>query len=682
MIDILFISLWFYWYHITLQNTLCPPNVQKYCMEGRQGFNQVINGQYVYAGCHLNNAYFKNQNVNKDVYAYIYVKYDGTTSIIIGGDYKSSLSYAYCEEETFADCSNCTWFISYYRYSDDKGTFDTSVYFGPNCSYALNTPSLCQESVNFASNVSISVAFDSSNISGVYAIVGCYDSQPSFKKEPSHNDGSTVSYLYYDYETTAYYISNEQGSISNLTIQCDMTNDTISNCLFFEPSVDYNVTIHFQNADGIKFILFCGLPIAAIFFVASCFFVCKFICKDRTEESTDSQISRNKTADIELQVRENKRAGNTEQKVLKSTGNKEERSPKKYSCKFIAKCIFVFIIKPSLEIYDYYTDIVVAIGWLNFYGLRNGTQCRVNNDNYAYSLIICSTIGFVSGIIGHAYSVRHSYCSKKRISYQSLNNLHQRRVNYFVLIKMFIEDAASMVILFSVAANEVSIIDMFWYFSYYTSSLSYAISAILLLRKELNSNCAICAQLYVPCKNERIFCAHLDVPHERTYCFCRWTAYGVFVVAICIVPWYFPLMIPFDVSTSVDNIRLGFGLNDNDCQIFEEHGFEYELGSVLLNEYSFAVDDDSRYSIRCWAHWSEYDPVLHVVKYGRNWDEFKSNQYVNALHCSMYDWNHHSNDKLCNFWMLENQCWSGPCLPYSENMTACFGYVGFAAEQY
>eukprot|EP01083_Nonionella_stella_P099644 280170_1 len=335
-------------------------------------------------------------------------------------------------------------------------------YFGTNCSYAFHTTSLCTESPHFKRNISVSVAFDSTttiNTSDLYLINGCYDGQPHFINM------NRKHYLYYSHDTNSYYISDHLGSFNTTpSAQCglttssiyedDVTSYTLSNCSFFQTNIHYSVALSFALFDHSNMVLFCGLPIAS---VCAIFLFYAMVKYDQVRANQSTETNKN------IKDRTDTMASN------------------KCDWKFIGKCVFAFVIKPTIEIYDYYTDIIVGISWLNLYGLRDGTKCRLDHTVYAFVLFICSSCGFIVGFSGHIYYVYQAYFSNKRLSYQSLSDLHQGRINYFVYFKMLVEDVVAIVLFLSVVKNEVTVVDQSLWFAYYSSCLSYGVSVIKLL---------------------------------------------------------------------------------------------------------------------------------------------------------------------------------------------------------
>eukprot|EP01084_Bolivina_argentea_P224832 380097_1 len=89
-------------------------------------------------------------------------------------------------------------------------------------------------------------------------------------------------------------------------------------------------------------------------------------------------------------------------------------------------------------------------------------------------------------------------------------------------------------------------------------------------------------------------------------------------------PFGLPLF-PSGKTEYASNLKLGFALNDNECQIFEKR-----YGQTL----SFDVEDADSYNIYCGAIFDAYD-------YG----------YISGIYCNLYQPN--SDDATCKFWMYE-----------------------------
>eukprot|EP01084_Bolivina_argentea_P265109 449246_1 len=621
----------FLYFIICLKSESCPPTIETYCLEGRTGFNNIINGEYIYTECYNNMPYFQNKNSNDPIYMF----FTDTDSILFGPDYTTTNAYAFCKRSSFEDCYHN---IIVYDGSEWESEPDSSIYFGSDCYYARNTPSLCTD----LTEISIEIAFDTEQLSGIYTVNGCYNSKPHLSK---HISDSNKLYIYYESNSKTYYISEIFADLSTVKATCDLNiypYASLSHCLFLPTQVENDVIFSFEMEENeLDYTLIIGFPLSGLYFIVVCIVIIIVSKKnksnsDATNKSNNKSvdIENNKSGDIEME-KTNKMEGATnviesgiQSKMHSKIQNKytEKKNTKKWTVKFIAKCVFVFIIKPAIEIYDYYTDITLSMIWLNEnYGFDH--KCRLNYDKYAYPLLICSSVGFCIGIIGHIYNVFHSYFVNKRLSYQSLTDLKQEKVNYYVLTKMLIEDTVAIIIFIVVSQNEVGITDNNWWFAYYSSCAGFMLSAILLLRKNI---------------------AIMKSRSNR----------GKLMIIGLLTTIGFGLPL-FGTQKSTNSFQLGFALNNNECQLFEREWSDY---------FTFEVEDDERYSIFCGAI---YDDT------GSSGFEYDKG-YISGLYCNLYDPSHIDDGVLCAFWMFEQECWSGECSPYSENIEVCFGYIGFA----
>eukprot|EP01083_Nonionella_stella_P012157 34510_1 len=160
--------------------------------------------------------------------------------------------------------------------------------------------------------------------------------------------------------------------------------------------------------------------------------------------------------------------------ATKIDGNKEPEisvdTTTKIECKFWAK----IVLKACITGYDLYTDIALAIEWINPYHviMQNGESCSIyGNEAFGYVLLILSSIGFICGICSFISSFIHH---KTR---------HKERKKKFEgceismqLFKILIEDIGSLIICLTVYIINGNASDAF-YRSYFTSIASMFFSS-------------------------------------------------------------------------------------------------------------------------------------------------------------------------------------------------------------
>eukprot|EP01084_Bolivina_argentea_P186936 322117_1 len=689
----LFASVFFPILCKSIHNATCTtPNITQYCLSGIQESStrlNFLNGRYNFEYCADNNSLVFT-DANGDSFGFVTIHNESIITLHMTNTNSPSL-VGWCQINSTSNTFDCVqnWRInnnSLSAHSLNSEYFfihHDSIYFGSNCTYALYTPSFCFKSLDFAPTVSITVPFVK-NLSITFQFRGCHNGDPYFINQ-SFNKKNLLykTYLYNSNKiiNTGWVVGTYgkynhidpqaiciPWSYEEISLQYNQEFG-VSNCVWFP--LDYQKILDVYSVDfGSWPFIFAPGTFLAIYFSFYCcvccwsrFYYCKCsggnccLCSeegeramrswvlsyDLTDQENESNNESDELEEIELQETSNK---TKRQQEHIEENNVDESSNKKKFYNWIFKIMYQILVKFALEIYDFYTDITLAIQWHNgYYAFQNGTNCLVKLTTYANAMFAFSTVGFVIGIIGRLYVIKHSF-NTTNLSYQSLTNMKQGNVDWFTFGKLLLEDIPSMILCLEVKQQSILPPTTLWYLSFYTSCLNLTFTVMWFIRTETNNRCPMFRYvLDGNCIGE-----------------CHFLLFLALFVSVFVFPWFgadenvFP---EFGLGMQPD-ITIGFGVNDNDCQLFDLDSVNQWPSVNNIHDWntsakiSFEVMDNQTFSIQC----------SQASYYMSNAD---------ALVCVLF--NKHTNEIACDFWMYLQKCWTGQCNPYTSNLTVCFGAI-------
>eukprot|EP01084_Bolivina_argentea_P059684 109014_1 len=664
-------------------------NMSSYCLSGFPGLGYVvshytsytdksnswtrwideINGKYTFNECDDNGFPLF---VNEDWKAGTIQRNHYNQSIIELAYWNSAA--AICHETNLNECYTKWKYLILGAY-EDTYVVDTTIYFGPNCEYAQSSHWYnCLNATDWTSNVSVYVAYDDSkSMNGIYDIIGCNNQRPYFSKR-----SNGIFHLFYD---DGWHINEITNNTSIKKATC--FTETIYNnspCIVW-PYNQHSIEIDDGTIDEITNIeWWIFVVIYLSFFVAICscllyyYSICvqKVLCpppcffcihhsfsgkfydtepivkwldwddfKHITQHDHDTD-----NEDIEMDTTSNNTLRNDKPQHV--TQSKKISNIKWHRLLNILhpKFLFHFIFLTALEIYDYYTDMILASQWSTGSNVDlSGSVCLVSSTAGLW-MGLFSSVGFIIGIIGHFLFLWRSYFEHKQyLSYDSLSKLAQNdnvrekiKVIYLAsFLKVLIEDIPAMIICLVVIYQEtVATPTKYWYLSYYSSCLGLTVSVLLFIRKETISRCAL---LSTPIKI--LIGETICVCCEQLICLCGIGGLCLMCLVILISPilgFYHPPPAFGDIT----KMEMGFVMDsDNECITFtmeewdpwrwETSGRVYDLDPS--QPCIFREPIDGIYYAFCWV--SDY----------------------------------------CTFNVFVNDCWNGDCSPFQQNLTACLGFI-------
>eukprot|EP01083_Nonionella_stella_P019103 53112_1 len=386
------------------------------------------------------------------------------------------------------------YYAGYYDYLDSPDSYyyyDDNSHFDPKNPWIFDRSYYPFSDCDPSPTVSISVTPDTQDLSGVYQIKHCggYEHRAGVyaKRTACHDSGWL---LVYEWMGGDWYISDvyhtfmaiDHPEIVDTTPKAICTPPrmngylrSVSNCVWTPTDVASPVPGACVTAT-ISLLSYVGIPLSIIFLIILIIMIRKYDVPDLTNQPDLTQ-----STPAEMQQHSDTKQSQIGEDVEGTQVNKEQteegEETSSFDRAFIGQCILLFVIKPAVEIYDYYMDFTLGRIWLDYY------VSDIHYNAYGTSLLVTATIGFVIGVVGHIYMHR-PYFAHKTSSHPSLGDVTQSNVWCLcVLAKIILEDVVAIAIFICVSNKGNGLNHVNWFVAYCSSCVGLMLGETLLIRK-------------------------------------------------------------------------------------------------------------------------------------------------------------------------------------------------------